>query len=81
MSCFATAWLIAPTSASNCCWVIPGGGAGGAAGVAEYQAGSAELAELAARYPDYSHATQCDPPFAVVVDRQRAGFRIGAGER
>ena len=48
--------------------------AGGAAGVAEYQAGSAELAELAARYPDYSHATQCDPPFAVVVDRQRAGF-------
>lgn len=48
--------------------------AGGSAGVAEYQAGATELSALAARYPDYSHATQCDRPFAVVVDRQRAEF-------
>jgi starch synthase (maltosyl-transferring) len=48
--------------------------AAGTEGAWRDPAGVAELVELMRRYPDRTVATQNDPPFAVVVDRQRARF-------
>ncbi len=48
--------------------------AAGSAGQSQYQAGATELAQLMDRNPDLRLATQCEPPFAVVVDRERARY-------
>ncbi len=48
--------------------------AAGTEGAWRNPAGVAELVELMGRHPDRTVATQNDPPFAVVVDRQRARF-------
>jgi starch synthase (maltosyl-transferring) len=42
------------------------------AGQTKYQAGEDELDQLMDRNPDLRMTTQCEPPFAVVVDREKA---------
>ncbi len=46
----------------------------GPQGLVAYQAGVAKLDQLMRRYPDRRFATECDPPYVVVVDREKARF-------
>ncbi|MEX0678380.1 MAG: alpha-1,4-glucan--maltose-1-phosphate maltosyltransferase [Pirellulales bacterium] len=46
----------------------------GPQGLSVYQAGALELEPLMRRHPDRRFAVECDPPFAVVVDREKARY-------
>jgi starch synthase (maltosyl-transferring) len=48
--------------------------ASGSAAAASDRARLAELAAIAARYPDREHETRCEQPFAVVADPPKARF-------